>query len=396
LLASKGCKTTVVCIIFHRHYLRARYYDQGVGRFTQMDTWMGVSSDPVTLHKYLYANVDPANMVDPTGNFSIGSFGAAGNIQGILTKVSIASTAFDIFSLATDGDGLTAREAGLLVLTSFGGAAGSKIFKLVTRKGCNSFDGDTLVATENGLRPIKEIEIGDKVWAFNEETGEKSLQEVVHLIFGEGTKELVDITLENGELLTATTEHPFYVNNEWVNAGDLTNSSDLLSFGGENIAIEFIKSYTQEQEVYNLTVANDHTYYVGKNAILSHNAKKSCDRFKNVILGPVAKPKTFRHPKHNGGPGKKAGEDSGLEPIDSELALRKTSFRVNDKGSSVGKWYVKSPDGKSIYQYCGDKSGVYHWCGGTAPGQGGLKAKDIPSGILNVLGFGVKGARKPK
>jgi RHS repeat-associated protein len=53
-------------------YLRARYYDQGVGRFTQQDTWMGNNSDPVTLHKYLYANADPVNFVDPTGNFGFG------------------------------------------------------------------------------------------------------------------------------------------------------------------------------------------------------------------------------------------------------------------------------------------------------------------------------------
>jgi len=58
-----------------QYYLRARYYDpdQGVGRFTQMDTWAGSSLNPITLHKYGYANADPGNLVDPTGNFSVGS-----------------------------------------------------------------------------------------------------------------------------------------------------------------------------------------------------------------------------------------------------------------------------------------------------------------------------------
>ena len=36
-----------------QYYLRARYYDQGVGRFTQMDEWMGRIQRPVTLNKYL-------------------------------------------------------------------------------------------------------------------------------------------------------------------------------------------------------------------------------------------------------------------------------------------------------------------------------------------------------
>ena len=60
-----------------QYYLRARYYDQGVGRFTQQDTWMGRDSDPITLHKYLYANGDGVNHTDPSGHFiSLGSIGS--------------------------------------------------------------------------------------------------------------------------------------------------------------------------------------------------------------------------------------------------------------------------------------------------------------------------------
>ena len=50
-----------------QYYLRARYYDQGVGRFTQQDTFKGWEEDPTTLNKYLYANADPANGTDPSG-----------------------------------------------------------------------------------------------------------------------------------------------------------------------------------------------------------------------------------------------------------------------------------------------------------------------------------------
>jgi len=39
----------------NQYYLRARYYDQGSGRFTQMDGYQGRMGDPVSLHKYLYA-----------------------------------------------------------------------------------------------------------------------------------------------------------------------------------------------------------------------------------------------------------------------------------------------------------------------------------------------------
>jgi len=69
-----------------QYYLRARYYNQANGRFTQQDTWMGRSHDPVTLHKYLYANADPVMYVDPSGYFSLGSVGATMRTTGILAR----------------------------------------------------------------------------------------------------------------------------------------------------------------------------------------------------------------------------------------------------------------------------------------------------------------------
>ncbi|MGH1540586.1 MAG: Ig-like domain-containing protein [Arenicella sp.] len=260
-----------------RYYLRARYYDQNVGRFDKMDTWMGNNSDPVTLHKYLYANADPANMIDPTGNFSLASVSAVNNIRAILTNVSVES-GMGILDAAL-GDGSSPGGGALLGLAVLGGPAAFKILGKLSRKfrrACNSFDGETLVATEDGLTSISQIMIGDKVWAYNEETGEKTLQEVVHLIAGEGNKELVDITLANGEVITATTGHPFYVNGEWLDAGELTDVSQLFDLNGEVLAIADIKHYNKVGKVYNLTVDDDHTYYVGDSRVLSHNIS-ACD-----------------------------------------------------------------------------------------------------------------------
>jgi len=49
------------------YYLRARYINPGTGRFVSQDTFQGITTDPITLHKYLYANSNPVNMSDPTG-----------------------------------------------------------------------------------------------------------------------------------------------------------------------------------------------------------------------------------------------------------------------------------------------------------------------------------------
>jgi RHS repeat-associated protein len=53
-------------------YLRARYMIPATGRFLTMDTFAGFDFEPLTLHKYLYASVNPVSNIDPSGNFSVG------------------------------------------------------------------------------------------------------------------------------------------------------------------------------------------------------------------------------------------------------------------------------------------------------------------------------------
>jgi RHS repeat-associated protein len=48
-------------------YLRARYYDPTIGRFSSRDPSSGTTSNPATQNGYNYANNDPINMSDPLG-----------------------------------------------------------------------------------------------------------------------------------------------------------------------------------------------------------------------------------------------------------------------------------------------------------------------------------------
>lgn len=57
----------------------------GNGRFTQQDAFAGLSNDPATLHKYLYASVSPTNFTDPSGNVTMGQ------VMTALTIVSVIS-----------------------------------------------------------------------------------------------------------------------------------------------------------------------------------------------------------------------------------------------------------------------------------------------------------------
>ncbi|PWQ99702.1 polymorphic toxin-type HINT domain-containing protein, partial [Leucothrix arctica] len=261
------------------YYLRARYYNPHQGRFTQQDTWMGNNSDPITLHKYLYANANPVNMVDPTGMFSLGSVSAASNIRSTLANIQI-DVGLNLLDAALDPDSAGGSNL-LLGLGAIGGDAAFKMLRMLSskfRKFCNSFDGETLVATEEGFRPIDDIKIGDKVWSYNEKIKKKSLQKVVHLIKGKGMKALIDLQLASGRTVTATSGHPFYIpdQDEWVEVGRLTINSVLLNIQGGITKVESTNERFELATVYNLTVANDHNFYVGKDAILAHNIAE-CD-----------------------------------------------------------------------------------------------------------------------
>jgi RHS repeat-associated protein len=47
----------------------ARQYSPATGRFTTRDSIVGVLSAPISLHRYLYANADPINFLDPDGHW---------------------------------------------------------------------------------------------------------------------------------------------------------------------------------------------------------------------------------------------------------------------------------------------------------------------------------------
>jgi len=68
------------------YYLRARYYNPEIGRFITTDPVEGSIYEPISLHKYLYANLDPVNKIDPSGEFTIGEM--LSNIHLALTTIT--------------------------------------------------------------------------------------------------------------------------------------------------------------------------------------------------------------------------------------------------------------------------------------------------------------------
>jgi RHS repeat-associated protein len=90
------------------YYLRARYYNQGIGRFTSLDRWQGNVFDPITLHKYLYGNADPVNTIDPSGQYSLIEWLGVSALVGLLAA-GIAGTVAASRPGATTGSVLEAQ-----------------------------------------------------------------------------------------------------------------------------------------------------------------------------------------------------------------------------------------------------------------------------------------------
>ncbi len=87
----------------------------------------------------------------------------------------------------------------------------------------------TLVATETGYKAIEEIQVGDVVLAEDAETGEVAYKTVLETYENE-TNELVHVHV-NGETISATPTHPFYVNQfGWTRAALLFQKDKGINF----------------------------------------------------------------------------------------------------------------------------------------------------------------------
>ncbi len=240
------------------HYNWRRYYDPLIGRY--------ITPDPIDLaggpNLYTYVDGDPINRIDPNGECAI-----LGLISGIALETLRSYFADDCFNF-TAGDTVSSIFCGA---GKFG-----KFFKRSPCGGRNSFTGDTLVHTINGQTAIKEIKVGDSVLSYAEWNDHESHQSVTDIISNTKEYHLVLLTLTTGKVIESTDQHPFYIlGSGWVEAEDLKIGQQLYRGDQGSVGIAKISREQRTETVYNLSVANTNTYFIGQDKVLVHNCKNN-------------------------------------------------------------------------------------------------------------------------
>ncbi len=150
-----------------------------------------------------------------------------------------------------------------------------------------SFRGDMLVKTITGYKPIADIAVGDYVFTRNEYTGTTNYQQVSNQ-YNNQYEQTVYITVRdkvgNTQTIVSNKIHPFFTqitdgstpppsseghdyqgnigNAQWVDASNLRAGYRLLSENGKWQVVQSVRQTNEPLSAYNLTVNNDHTYFV--------------------------------------------------------------------------------------------------------------------------------------
>jgi RHS repeat-associated protein len=146
--------------------------------------------------------------------------------------------------------------------------------------GCGCFVAGTLVATSMGLTPIEDIDVGDQVWARDEQTGELALKPVTALIRPSG-RVIWKVTFQMDEGTGAdyadfevTDDHPWgSIDGTWVRTDELKPGMEIQRAHGVPARVVSVTQAERAEQTYNLEVSDFHTYFVGKGWVWVHNAK---------------------------------------------------------------------------------------------------------------------------
>jgi hypothetical protein len=147
--------------------------------------------------------------------------------------------------------------------------------------GC-SFTPDTMVRTPGGGKALGQLLVGDQVLAYTPIAQRVEVQPILH-VWSHVDSDLVNVMLvplepsaslanERGELLHTTSRHPFLTKEAgFVPAGQLQIGMHVVQGDGNMGVVMMIQVVPGSMIMYNLEVAQDHTFLVGYDQWVVHN-----------------------------------------------------------------------------------------------------------------------------
>jgi len=158
-----------------------------------------------------------------------------------------------------------------------------------------SFTPQTPVATDHGEQAIGTLKVGEKVWAYNPRTHKMELEPVLHVWLNHDN-DLVDLTLtttthaphstvvtKTSEVIHTNQKHPFFtLERGFVSVAQLHLGMHVLRADGNVGVVTGWKVVPGTKAMYNLTVAQDHTFTVGVGEWVVHNTAGGNCQFSSI------------------------------------------------------------------------------------------------------------------
>jgi len=129
---------------------------------------------------------------------------------------------------------------------------------------------DTAITMADGTtKPIQDITAGDVVLSYDEKSDQLTSSAVAETFVHQASQYL---TINNR--IKVTPNHPLFINDQWVEAGQARAGDSLVHSDGSREVIQTIELIKEKTPVYNFEVADTHTYFA--ESILAHNKGPVC------------------------------------------------------------------------------------------------------------------------
>lgn len=247
-----------------------------------------------------------------------------------------------------------------------------------------SFTPSTNVQTNHGEQPISSLHVGERVLAYNPKTKKIEYEPILH-IWAHLDDDLVDLTITivsknvgkplsaKSEIIHTTSEHPFLtLEKGFLPVSKLYPGMHILREDGSFGVVTTSKVVHAQSVMYNLTVAQDHTFMVGSEQWIVHNT---------CTGGP---PDDL--------PG--ANRDSPPTVIGFKNALKLADHALRHAGASTpAGWkvyeqqairFMSGPPGESVWQLMRPNGDIVRW----DPSTGWFGIIDKDGGVLSYMNIG--------